>query len=207
MSDRLNNRVGREAHAASAGHTIRAVLAYLFWHAPVAELATAEYEARLDAFHAALRADAPAGLGPTATVGLDAVPWLGGGPGYEDWYLVEDFTALGTLNAAAVGGGARAPHDAAAAAARVGVGAVMGHVAGSLLPPRIGWAAWLGKPAGMGYDAFHGELAAAFGGEASAWRRQMVLGPTTEYCVLAEAARELPWPPEHGWALRAVVEP
>ena len=116
------------------------MLAYLFWHARVAEVATADYEARLDAFHAALRADAPAGLGPTATVGLDAVPWLGGGAGYEDWYLVENFTALGTLNQAAVAATARAPHDAAAAAARAGVGGVMGHVAGPLLPARIRWA-------------------------------------------------------------------
>ena len=181
------------------------MLAYVFWHVPVAD--AAGYEDRLRAFHAALRADAPAGLGPTATFGLDAVPWFGGAAGYEDWYLVDDFAALGTLNAAAVSGAARAPHDAAAAAARAGVGGVMGHVGGPLLPPRLGWAAWLRKPAGMGYDAFHGELADAVGSTASAWRRQMVLGPTTEYCVLAGAAQQLPRPAEHSWPLRLVVEP
>ena len=91
------------------------VLAYLFWHAHSPAVAVADYEARLEAFHAALRAGAPAGLGPTLTFALGAVPWLQGGPGYEDWYLVEDFAALGTINAAAVSGAAKAPHDAAAA--------------------------------------------------------------------------------------------
>ena len=71
----------------------------------------------------------------------------------------------------------KAPHDAAAAAARAGVAGVMAHVAGPLLPARPGWAAWLRKPAGVAYDAFHAELADALDGEASAWQRQMTLGP------------------------------
>ena len=99
----------------------------------------------------------------------------------------------------------RAPHDAAAAAARAGVAGLMGHVAGPPLPARPAWAAWLGKPAGLGYDAFHAELAAALPSGASAWQRQMTLGPTTEYCVLAEAELVLPRPAEHAWPLRVVV--
>ena len=183
------------------------VLAYVFWHARSPAIAVADYETRLEAFHGALRAGGPAGLGPTLTFALGAVPWLEGGPGYEDWYLVEDFTALGTINAAAVSGAAKAPHDAAATAARAGVGGVMGLVAGPALPARPGWAAWLGKPAGVGYDAFHAELEAALGGEASAWRRQMVLGPSSEYCVLAESERELPGDRGPAWPLRTVVAP
>src|SRR5687768_17376833 len=118
------------------------MLAYVFWHVAAADVGAAEYEARLAAFHAALREDAPPGLGLTATVALDVVPWLGGAAGYEDWYLVEDFAALGVLNAAAVSGSRKASHDAAAAAARSGVAGVMAHVAGPLLPERPGWAAW-----------------------------------------------------------------
>ena len=181
------------------------MLAYVFWHVP--SPAAAGYEARLDAFHVALRADAPAGLGQTATVALAEVPWLGGAAGYEDWYLVEDFAALGTLNAAAVSGASRAPHDAAAAAAHAGVAALMAHIAGPLLPARPGWAAWLSKPARIAYESFHGELEAALGGDASAWQRQMTLGPASEYCVLAPAAHELPWPAERAWPLRTVVAP
>jgi hypothetical protein len=182
------------------------VLAYVFWHVAAAEVDAAEYEERLAGFHAALRVDRPPGLGLTATVGLDAIPWLGGAAGYEDWYLVDDFAALGVLNAAAVSGSRKGPHDAAAGAARHGVAGVMGHVAGPLLPERPGWAAWLAKPAGMGYDAFHAELWEALGNDASAWQRQMVLGPATEYCVLAPAAHALPWRAQ-AWPVRDVVTP
>jgi len=180
------------------------VLAYVFWHVPSEAVAAPDYEARLAGFHAALRSSAPAGLGRTATVALGAVPWLGGGAGYEDWYLVEDFAALGTINHAAVAGASAAPHDAAAAASRHGVAGVMGHVAGPLLPERPGWAAWLSKPAGVAYARFHEELARLDRG-ASAWQRQMVLGPASEYCVLAESERALPWPADHAWDLRVVV--
>jgi hypothetical protein len=182
------------------------VLAYVFWHVAAVDIDAADYEARLAAFHAALRGDRPPGLGLTATVGLDAIPWLGGAAGYEDWYLVEDFAALGVLNAAAVSESRQAPHDAAAAVADRGVAGLMGHVAGPLLPERPGWAAWLRKPAGMGYDAFHAELWTALGNDASAWQRQMTLGPATEYCVVAPAEHSLPWPAQ-SWSLRRVVAP
>ena len=183
------------------------VLAYVFWHVPSTDVTAGDYEQRLAAFHEKLRGARTAGLGPTATVALGDVPWLGGAAGYEDWYLVEDFAALGALNAAAVSGTRKAPHDAAAAAAHTGVAGVMGHVAGPLLPAAPGWAAWLSKPASRAYEPFHAELAAVLDGDASAWQRQMTLGPASEYCVLAAAERELPWPVDRAWPLRTVVAP
>ena len=180
------------------------MLAYVFWHVRAPTVERPDYEARLTAFHAALRAGAPAGLGPTATVGLDAIPWLGGDAGYEDWYLVDDFAALGTLNVAAVTGARQPPHDAAAAGARRGVAGIMGHVAGPLLPADPRWAAWLQKPAGMGYEDFHAALAGVVGDAAAAWQRQMTLGPADEYCVLADAELALPWP-ARAWPVRSVV--
>ena len=182
------------------------MLAYVFWHVAAPDFDAADYEARLAAFHAALRAERPPGLELTATVALDAIPWLGGAAGYEDWYLVDDFSALGILNAAAVSGERQAPHDAAAAAADTGVAGIMGHVAGPLLPEPPGWAAWLSKPPGLAYDTFHAELWEALSNDASAWQRQMTLGPATEYCVLAPAAHALPWPAQ-SWPLRSVVDP
>src|SRR5918998_5767205 len=182
------------------------MLAYVFWHVPRPGIPPAEYEPRLAAFHAALRAGAVPGVGRTATLALPAVPWLEGAAGYEDWYLVEDFAALGALNAAAVSGSRKAPHDAAAAAAHTGVAGLMGHVAGPLLPERPAWAAWLSKPSGMGYDAFHAALWEALGNDGSAWQRQMTLGPATEYCVLAPAEHRLPWPAQT-WPVRDVVTP
>jgi hypothetical protein len=185
------------------------VLAYVFWHVPAAGPAAGAYEDRLAAFHAALRAAPSPGLGPTATFGLNGIPWLGGAPGYEDWYLVDGFGALGDLNEAAVAGSRRAPHDAAAAAAAAGTAGVMRHVAGAVpLPARAGWAAWLSKPAELAYDDAHAQLAEALEGvDAAAWQRQMTLGPATEYCVVAAAPLALPWPSMHAWTLRAVVAP
>jgi hypothetical protein len=174
------------------------LLAYVFWHVPLA--AVADYEQRLRAFHESLRGE----LERSTTFALPSVPWLGGAPGYEDWYLVDDFAALGRLNEVAVTGARRQRHDAAADAARAGIAGVMGHVAGPLLPERPGWAAWLSKPAGMPYEDWHGELAGAVA-DASAWQRQMVLGPASEYCVLAGSERDLPWPVDRAWALRAVA--
>jgi hypothetical protein len=183
------------------------MLAYVFWHVARPGVDPQAYERRLAAFHAALRADPPPWLGPTTTVGLPAVPWLGDAPGYEDWYLIADFTALGELNVAAVSGAPREPHDAAADWAADGVAGVMAHRAGPLLPPGgPAWSAWLAKPAGVGYDDFHAALSGLDGG-ASAWQRQMVLGPATEYCVLAPAPVSLPWPARWSWAPRPVVPP
>jgi hypothetical protein len=182
------------------------VLAYVFWHVPASGVSAADYEARLGAFHGSLRAGEPEWLGLTATFALAAVPWLGSVAGYEDWYLVADFAALGTLNAAAVSGARKPPHDAAAAAAARGVAGIMGHVAGPLLPAGVAWAAWLDKPAGMAYADFHAELADAIGPAAAAWQRQMTLGPATEYCVLAAAERPLPWP-ARAWPVRTAVAP
>ena len=182
------------------------MLAYVFWHLPAANVDVADYEARLAVFHAALRAEHTSGVELTATVALDAIPWLGGDPGYEDWYLVDDFAALGVLNAAAVSGAQQAAHDAAAAAVHRGVAGVMGHVSGPLLPEPPRWAAWLSKPDGLSYEAFHAELWEALSNDASAWQRQMTLGPATEYCVVAPAEHALPWPAQ-SWPLRSVVDP
>lgn len=184
------------------------MLAYLVWHVPAAELEAAAYEQRLAGFHAALRADPSPGLGATATFGLGRIPWLDGAAGYEDWYLVDDFRALGELNEAAVAGSRRPSHDAAATGAASLVAGVMGHVAGAELPKRPAWAAWTSKPAGVPYPDAHATLAAALSrADAAAWQRQMTLGPATEYCVLADAPVALPWPLAHAWVLREVVAP
>jgi hypothetical protein len=167
------------------------VLAYVFWHAPAPRTAVADYERALAAFHGVLAGAPPAGFHDSTAARLDGPPWPGGAAAYEDWYLVEDWAALGTLNEAAVAGARRAPHDAAAAMARDGVAGVYAPVRGAVAPPREAHAAWLAKPPGMGYDAF---LAALGDGHAAVWQRQMTLGPAPEFCVLDGAPLALPWP-------------
>jgi len=150
-------------------------LAYVFWHRPVA--GAQGYEDGLTALHASLAAAPPEGFIASGTFHVDDLPWLGaGGPGYEDWYLVRDWAALGILNTAAVAPPHGEAHDPVAALAAEGAGGV--YRGRPALPPG-GPAWWLAKPAGWSYPAVHEALAPA--GEV--WQRQMVLGPAPEFCV------------------------
>ncbi|HEU5217117.1 MAG TPA: hypothetical protein VFU23_00560 [Gemmatimonadales bacterium] len=102
--------------------------------------------------------------------------------------------ALVPLNEAAVTGPRKAPHDAVARLAAGGAAGLYGLRAGApLVPP--GAAAWFGKPAGMSYaalDELLGPIASA--GNAALWMRQMVLGPTPEFCLQTMTAVDLPPP-------------
>jgi hypothetical protein len=159
------------------------VLAYVFWHRPRAGVAAADYEASLDAFHATVGV-------PSWFVRLRRAPWAEESGWYEDWYLVDGWAALGELNAAAVTGPRRAPHDRAAALAADGIAGIYALRVGE--PARPAWAAWLAKPEGTAYAAFERELRTAAGAGASVWQRQMTLGPTPEFAVLAPSPRALP---------------
>src|SRR4051794_25398781 len=145
------------------------MLAYVFWHraAPGAE----GYEERLATFHAVVGV-------PSAWFRVGGLPWVPGGEGYEDWYLVDDWTALGELNERAVCGPRRAPHDAAAALAEWGVAGVYGLRRGTPDLDRVRFAAWRSKPSDVSYEAFEPTLP----GDA-VWQRQLVLGPTPEYVL------------------------
>jgi hypothetical protein len=149
------------------------MLAYVFWHRPRDGVATDEYLAALTAFHERIGV-------PSWFSALQRPPWGEDAGWYEDWYLVEDWNGLGRLNEAAVGGPRKAPHDEAAALAGGGAAGIYRLRAGR--PERPGWAGWLTKPAEVS------------GPGVSLWQRQMVLGPTPEFVVLAPAPVSLPWP-------------
>jgi hypothetical protein len=126
-------------------------------------------------------------------VRLEAAPWdAGPGEPIEDWYLVDDWTALGTLNDAAVRAPREDAHDAIATLATNGAGGlyVLQHGTVDGAAP---WAGWVVKPRGAPYPEVEAQLADAAAGGA-VLRRQMVLGPAPEYVVLADGPRALPWP-------------
>ena len=161
------------------------MLAYLFWHRPRADDRRDDYERRLVRFHAALQG-AVAG---SAAFGIEELPFAGGA-GYEDWYLVEGWAALGALNEAAVSGARRSPHDAVAGMAGEGWGGVYGLVRGRAAAPDA--VLWASKPDGESYGSFLERERAE-----SVWQRQLVLGPAPEFCLAAEgsSARRRLWPP------------
>jgi hypothetical protein len=171
------------------------MLAYLFWHEPRPEVDPDRYVALLRAFHAALVAAPPPAFVRSWSVRLDAAPWDGGpAQAFEDWYLVEDWSALGTLNEAAVRAPRGDPHDAIAALATNGAGGLYALQHGTLDGPAP-WTGWVTKPPGTPYAEFEPALHAAVDpSEGAVLRRQMVLAPAPEYAVLAQGEVELPWP-------------
>jgi hypothetical protein len=162
------------------------MLAYLFWHRAADGVAAEAYEWAIIRFHRSLAAHPPVGFVRSVCLRAPALTWLGGEDGYEDWYVVEDFAAIGILNEAAVGRRHLTAHDEAARRAGPGTGAIFRLLEGAATPALARVAVWVDKPRGVespmlaallgdGLDATHAGL----------WQRQLSLGPAPEYCVLA----------------------
>ena len=170
------------------------MLAYVFWHWPATGIAPAEYERMQRAFHQALAEAGVAGFRGSTSFRLDGqAPWLGGSPAYADWYLVDGSAVLDPLNEAAVSGTRRGSHDVLARAMGAGAGSLLQLCDAAADVAGARWATWLSKPMGMPYDPFYQRLGPVRGRDGvSLWRRQMVLGPTPEFCLLSHEPLELP---------------
>jgi len=143
------------------------------------------YEAAMRSFHQSLAASAPRGFHQSWSLAVQGLPWANRGEAvYEDWYLVDDFAALGMLNEAAVNAPHGEPHMAVARMASGGKGGVYALAHGICEPAQIRYASWFAKPAGMTYATCLRQLAAITNQPGAAlWQRQMVLGPGPEFCL------------------------
>jgi hypothetical protein len=123
------------------------------------------------------------------------LPWCEG-PGYEDWYLLEGSAALDPLDEAAVSGARQLAHDAAASRAAWGTAGLYRLRLGAPRDEDLSQACWLAKPPGVRYPEFLERLAPSVEGAGAAlWGRQMTLGPTPEFCLLARhELATLPFP-------------
>lgn len=161
-------------------------LAYLFWHWPAIGIDRAVYEARLEEFHKAL-----ARPGSVTFRASDGAPISRtSGPVYLDWYPVADWAELGALNAEAVRGRRRRPHDAVAALSGGGHGEVRARLRGNATPGAASTARWTAKPAGVPYEDHLAALDEVLGPGDALWQRQMVLGVAPELCVLSSRPEE-----------------
>jgi hypothetical protein len=176
------------------------VLAYVFWHRPGDDSDRAAYEKSLLGFQAALSKAAPPGLVAAASFAIEAVPWLGDRPGYEDWCLLEGGWAIDPLNAFAVAGAVTTPHDDIAHRMQEGHGGLYAHAFGDTALPADSSIAWLTRPRRIDWRAALEPLHAA-DPRRQGWRRQMVLGPAPEFAVVGEG--EPPSAPA-GWQVRVV---
>ena len=110
-------------------------------------------------------------------------------PGYEDWYLLDDWQAVGVLEEAAVSRGHLTAHHTVASRAGVATGSVYRLIEGH---PRLGGsgeAIWV-TPA-PGHE--NPSLAALLGDgmdrdSGGLWRRCLGLGPAPEFCLLTAEA-------------------
>lgn len=157
------------------------MLAYVFWHRPRVDAEVAAYEEAQRSFHASLEMT-------SASFRLAQLPF-GSGGGYEDWYLVTDWSGLGELNEAAVDERRGASHDRVASISADGWGAVYAPLHGEAAIPD--GAAWLDKPRDQSYERFIASFP-----EGILWQRQMVLGPAPELCLAVppSADRKKIWP-------------
>lgn len=164
------------------------MLAYVFWHWSRPGVEFAEYEARLAEFHEVMRDHPPPGFRFSAVFRGGPAPWSGGAEDvYEDWYLIDGSVALDPLNHGAVNGPCKVSHDAVAALAHGGVAGLYRLRAGTTELAAVRHAAWFSKPDGVSHADLDVRLAPLLGARgASIWMRQMVLGPTPEFCLLGD---------------------
>ncbi len=186
------------------------MLAYLLWHRPAGGVEHETYEHACERFHRSLHHSPPAGLRGSAVLRLAECPWLASPQEatYEDWYLLDDFTALGVLNEAAVAHGHRSAHDGVARRFGSGAGGLYGLLEGHADLTHAPHAVWISRPPGEP----RGELAQLLAdgvdpAHASLWRRALVFGPAPEYCLLAPETPQgvAPTRLPSGWRAQAVT--
>jgi hypothetical protein len=168
------------------------VLAYVFWHAPAGPTAEPSYRADLLDFHASLANDPTEGFVGSSTVELTDASWLAGwGECFEDWYLVEDWAAVGALNHGAVAPAHLASHDRVAHRAGFGGGAIYALQSGEPAAS-YPYGSWFSKPPGTSYAELWASLASATEADCAVWQRQLVLGPSPEFCLRSHVPPRLP---------------
>lgn len=169
-------------------------LAYVFWHWPAAGTDRTAYEQSLAEFHRRLADAKPAGFLRSAAFRLRGAPWLATeGEAFEDWYLLENSAGLDVINEAAVNAQVKDSHDRAARTAAGGTAGLYRLRQGSDAIEAATAACWLAKPTGVSYADFYTTLRPLTGQTGTGlWGRQMVLGPTPEFCLRSPAAVQLP---------------
>jgi hypothetical protein len=165
------------------------MLAFVFWHWPRTSVERDEYESWLVAFHQQLSTSLPAGMQRSLTWRVVGAPWLPEESGYEDWYLLDNSTALDVINKDAVSGTLGRYHDAVARLSDGGTSGLYYPAQAVEGDPSSALALWFSKPRGMSYADLYLRIEAQPG---RLWRRMLVLGPTPEFCLLQPDAPPIP---------------
>ncbi len=183
------------------------MLAYISWHRAAAGVEQQRYEQALERFHRSLAHQPPSGFHGSAALNLAELPWLDPlagaehAPGYEDWYLLEDWSALGVLEEAAVAHGHLTAHEGISSLAGAATGSVYRLVEGYLqvadsTQQRGGsqlaaqTAVWIARTPGHEHPSLEALLGDGMDPRRDGlWRRCLGLGPAPEYCLLSATPR------------------
>jgi hypothetical protein len=202
------------------------VLAYVYWHRPRACVGRdSSYERALERFHRSFAHVRPSGFHRSTVSWLPHLPWEepdADAGAYEDWHLVDGWSAIGVIEEAAVSRGHLGAHETIADLAGWLTASVYRLIEGQAQLGG-GEGIWVGpaddEPAPKGSPSRgHAKRASPTiasllgdGMEPSSdglWRRCLGLGPAPEYCL----QRRLPGPtagvaPDRlpsGWRARPV---
>ena len=170
------------------------MLAYVFWHWPYHDVDRESYQDDLIKFHRSLATSKPDGFQYSVVFRIKGASWIGDEvEAYEDWYLVEGSCALDVLNDAAISHSHKETHDRVALRAAGGAGGLYRFRNGQVNVRQSHFAAWLSKPSGTSYEMFYDSLSLwTSRSGVGLWGRQMVLGPTPEFCLLSPEKIDLP---------------
>jgi hypothetical protein len=178
------------------------MMAYVFWHAPLAEFSSADYGAALLDFQKDLMSAPPSGLASCAAYQISEVPWMKSERRYEDWYFVNSCGDLTALNEAAVKPARWEVHARIATKMEAGQGGLYQHLHGEQQPLGGAHAMWLTRPRGIRYERPLQDMIGSSTGFVSCWRRQMVLGPGDEFVIIGTSSLAIDVP--QGWQSRTV---
>lgn len=188
------------------------MLAYLSWHRAAVGVEQSAYEHALERFHRSLAHRPPSGFRGSAAFRVADLPWLapiasedGDGDqagrsiaakvalparaGYEDWYLLDDWGAVGVLEEAAVARGHFTAHDRVAALAGAATGSVYRLIEGCARLDGAGIGVWVSRAPGHEHPSLSALLGDGMEPDLGGlWRRCLGLGPAPEFCLLAAEA-------------------
>ncbi len=172
------------------------MLAYIAWHRPAREADVATYERAIAHFHSSLAHSPPSGFGGSVAFRAAELPWLPIGDrtsqlegGYEDWYLLDSWSAIGVLEEASVSHGHVQAHDAVASLTGVSTGAIYRLSEGYQNPGDARLSVWVTPAPGHEHPSIEALLGDGMDPATTGlWRRCLGLGPAPEYCLLGTEA-------------------
>ncbi len=173
------------------------MLAYVFWHRPASDVDRGTYERELTRFHRSLARRPPSGFRGATAFRAPQLPWLAPAPGgssegYEDWYLLDSWGAVGVLEEAAVSRGHVTSHDRVARAMGAGTGSVYRLCEGRGALADVRASVWVSPSSGQSGLTMADLLEDGMDPDTTCmWRRCLALGPAPELCLLGADAEEM----------------